>query len=213
MLKSKTSIVFILTMLIGVASITSCKKDDPTPDEPVVDNPMLESTPLYDTLGWFIQGGSQSMAIEGQGTKMIADPDNSGQTIQAGRLAIRTVVNSSLQIIAGDPSLAVYFPTLLNEVGSGNTTGLAILLESFTDFVQQAVSGQMIYTGKSMIEAHNHDTYSRFGSTSQQFVTETSDFDQFVGNIVQASQSLNVPNSVIAQLGDILYSVEDDVVQ
>lgn len=209
--KSRTPFVIVLTVLIGFTSFTSCKKDEIV--QPDVDPPVLMSSPLYDTLGWFIQGGDPSMVIEGQGIKKISDPDNSGQMIQAGRLAIRTVVGSSLQIIAGDTTLAKYFPTLLNEVGSGNTTGFADLLESFTDFTQQAVSGQMIYQGKSMVEAHNNMTYSRFGSANQQFVTDNADFDKFVGNIVQASQGLNVPNSVIAQLGVILYSTEGDVVQ
>lgn len=216
--KSKTSIALLLMLVIGMTTFVSCKKDDKKKVQPSMSNngnnnpTQLASTPLYDTLGWFIQGASSSMTIEGQGTKMVPDPDNSGQTIQAGRLAIRTVVNNSLQVIAGDTILAEYFPTLLNEVGNGNTTGLADLLNSFTDFVQQAVSGQMVYNGKSMVEAHNHATYSRFGSSSQQYVTDSTDFDQFVGDIVQASQALNVPNSVIGQLGTILYSTEGAVV-
>ncbi|WP_107040309.1 globin family protein [Brumimicrobium mesophilum] len=209
--KSKTPFVIVLTILIGFGSFMSCKKDEVTPPE--VEPPVLMSTPLYDTLGWFIQGGDPSMAIEGQGTKSISDPDNSGQMIQAGRLAIRKVVEGSLQIIAGDTVLAKYFPTLLNEVGNGNTTGFAQLLESFTDFTQQAVSGQMVYQGKSMADAHNNMTYSRFGSANQQFVTDNADFDKFVGDIVLAAQGLNVPNSVIGQLGVILYSTENDIVQ
>lgn len=189
--------------LFGVASIiASCKKDN--------NKPTLATSPLYDTLGWFIQGATGPVA--GNGTKMIADPDAQGQQIQAGRLAIRTVVNKAIQVIAGDPQLQPYFPTLLAEVSAGNTTGYSKLLNSFTDFVQQAVSGQMIYKGRSMKEAHNHATYSRFGSDNNP-KADSSDFNQFIGDIVVAAQSLNVPNSVIGQLGVILVSTEGDVVQ
>lgn len=195
-------------LLIGAAcmlfafSFTSCdKKDSP--------EPALPTSALYDTLEWFIQGGTG--AVAGNGTKMIDDPDHQGQKIQAGRLAIRTVVNKALPIIAGDSQLSVYFPTLLAELGNNNTTGYSKLLESFSDFVQQAVSGQKVCKGKSMKEVHNFATYSRFGDA--QHVTSTkADFDKFVGDEA-AAQSLNVPASVIGQLGKLLYTTEGDVVQ
>lgn len=184
-------------------SFSACKKNNnPTPP--------LATTPLYDTLGWFIQGGTGM--VEGNGTKMIADPDNPGIKVQAGRLAIRTVVNTALPIIAADPQLSVYFPTLLAELGAGNKTGYADLLENFTDFVQQGVSGQKVYRGKSMVAVHNHASYDRFGDAAHP-TSDSSDFDQFVGDIVVAAQSLKVPGSVIAQLGTLLYSTEGDIVQ
>lgn len=186
---------------------SACKKDDNTPDNTT---PTLASTPLYDTLGWFIQGGQGQ--VMGRGTEMISDPDNPGTKIQAGRLAIRTVVKQALSVIASDTALAPYFPTLLGEVGAGNTTGFAHLLGTFTDFVQQAVSGQKIYKGKSMLVAHNHSTYSRFGSDAHP-VADDGDFNQFINDVVIAAQSLNVPNSVIGQLGVLLTSVKGDVVQ
>ncbi|TAM99605.1 MAG: hypothetical protein EPN39_06170, partial [Chitinophagaceae bacterium] len=102
-------------VLAGIVAFSSCKKNSVTPQ--------LATTPLYDTLGWFAQGATGPVA--GQGTKMVSDPDNSGHQIQAGRLAIRTVVNKALGVIASDTSLAKYFPVLLGEVGAGNTTGLA----------------------------------------------------------------------------------------
>lgn len=191
---------FLAVALIAVA--TSCNKDNkPTP---------VATTPLYDTLGWFIQGANGK--VEGNGTKMIADPEHPGVEIQAGRLAIRTVVDKAIQVIAADPELQPYFPVLLAEVNAGNTTGYSRLLESFTDFVQQRVSGQQVYKGRSMVEAHNHASYNRFGSDANP-KADSSDFDQFVGDIVIAAQSLNVPNSVIGQLGTLLYATEGDVVQ
>jgi len=207
-LKNKTKAFLLAFALVGgTLFINACNNgNDPQPNNP----PALASTPLYDTLGWFIQGGNGK--VEGRGTEMIADPDNPGQKIQAGRLAIRTVVNKALGIIAADTALAKYFPVLLGEVGAGNTTGLANLSKNFTDFVQQGVSGQKVYMGKSMVEAHNHATYSRFGSDAHP-VSNEADFNQFVSDIVAAAQSLNVPNSVIAQLGALLTSVKGDVTQ
>lgn len=197
-------------LLVGAAcfsfaiAFSACDKNDNPPEPP------LATSPLYDTLGWFIQGASGK--VEGNGTKMIADPDHNGMKVQAGRLAIRTVVNTALPIIAGDPQLSVYFPTLLAELNAGNKTGYSDLLESFTDFVQQGVSGQMVYKGKSMLTVHNFATYKRFGD-AQHPTADSADFDKFVGDIVVAANSLKVPASVIGQLGKLLYSTEGDVVQ
>lgn len=191
----------------GLITFGSCSNDDNSGTNPGSE---LQTSALYDTLGWFIQGGHGE--VVNQGTKMISDPDHPGEQIQAGRLAIRTVVEKSLNIIAADPELAEYFPTLLNEVGQGNTTGLSNLLGNFTDFVQQGVSGQEVYEGKTMIKVHNHETYSRFGSSEHPVADEAS-FNQFINDVVEAAQSLDVPDSVIAQLGDLLTSVEGDVVQ
>ena len=197
---------FFIALGFGAITMGSCSKDkNNTPTTPV-----LATSPLYDTLGWFIQGGQG--AVAGNGTKMIADPDNAGQNIQAGRLAIRTVVNKALMVIAADTSLNVYFPTLLGELGANNTTGYSHLLNTFTDFVQQAVSGQQIYMGLSMHTAHNHATYTRFGDAAHP-TSSNANFDQFVTDVATAAQSLNVPNSVIAQLGALLNTTRADVVQ
>lgn len=201
-----TGYVLAFAVIAGLVFISACTKSE----HPV--NPVIATTPLYDTLGWFAMGGSGNV-IKGQGIKMVSDPDNKGKQIQAGRLAIRTVVNEALMVIAGDTRLSKYFPTLLSEVNDGNTTGFAALLNSFTDFVQQGVSGQKVYHGKSMKEAHKHATYKRFGSHEVSTVADKADFDIFVGDIAQAAQTLKVPNSVIAQLGALLNSTKGDVVQ
>lgn len=202
-MKTRSKIgLFVVPFTCILLLFGACHSDDKN------DMTVIPSTPLYDTLGWFIQGAKGQVA--GQGTKMINDPDNEGQKIQAGRLAIRTVVNKALGVIASDNRLAVYFPTLLAEVGDGNTTGLAHLLNSFTDFVQTAVSKQNVYKGPDMKTVHNHATFARFGSDDHPTSTKA-DFDIFVGDVAQAAQSLNVPASVIGQLGALLYTTEGDI--
>src|ERR1700753_2068337 len=195
--------LFASSIILGVVYFSSCSKKNNGSSAPA-------TTPLYDTLGWFIQGGTGTVA--GSGTVMIADPSNAGTMIQAGRLAIRTVVNQALGVVAADPKMAPYFPTLLAEVGAGNTTGYNHLLNTFTDFVQQAVSGQTIYMGLSMKAAHNFSPNTRFGSASHA-TADSLDFNNFIADIVSAATTLKVPNSVIGQLGVILYSTEGSVVQ
>lgn len=198
-------VIAFMVIAAGIAFITttatSCKKDK--------DNTSLATTPLYDTLGWFIQGAQGDVA--GNGVKMIDDPDNPGQKIQAGRLAIRTVVNQAIMVIAADTALNVYFPTLLSEVTAGNTTGYAHLLETFTDFVQQAVSGQQIYKGLSMAAAHTHATFSRFGDDAHP-TSDEDDFNRFIGDVGQAATALSVPPSVTGQLAALLETTKPDIV-
>ncbi|HTN38900.1 MAG TPA: hypothetical protein VL053_17600 [Arachidicoccus sp.] len=204
-MKTRSKMGLMLTALACIfLSLGACSHDD-------TKTAVIPTSPLYDTLGWFIQGAKGPVA--GQGVKMVADPDNAGTKIQAGRLAIRTVVAKALGVIASDNRLAEYFPTLLAEVGADNTTGLAHLLNSFTDFVQQAVSGQPgVYKGPSMKKVHNHATFERFGSSTSP-TSDNNDFDVFVGDVAQAATSLSVPSSVIGQLGTLLYTTEDDVSQ
>ena len=73
--------ITLSVLLIASASFTSCNNDDdePTP-EPV-------KASIYTRLG---------------GTTMVADPDNSGQMIEKGRLAFRKVVNSTVGLIVAD---------------------------------------------------------------------------------------------------------------
>src|ERR1700760_946553 len=124
---TKKTLLLLSIVVIGIIYFPSCSKKNNGNSTP------LASTPLYDTLGWFIQGGTGTVA--GSGTVMINDPSNAGTKIQAGRLAIRTVVNQALGVVAADPKMSVYFPTLLAEVKAGTTTGLSHLLNTFTDFL------------------------------------------------------------------------------
>ena len=47
------------------------------------------------------------------GSTMVKDPNNAGQMIEAGRLTLRAVVDSSILVIAGDPQMAKYFPVFI----------------------------------------------------------------------------------------------------
>lgn len=157
-----------------------------------------DSTPakmtLYDTLG---------------GTTKMSDPANSGTQIEKGRLAIRSVVDSAIYVIAADSRINGYFTVLLGEVGSGNTSGFTALSKNLTDFFCVATGAKdFSYTGKSMTDAHNPATNSRMAMKA-----DSTDFDSFVSDIVTAAQKNSVSNDVIGRLGTIIYSVEGAVVQ
>lgn len=198
----------ILVLSIGGVALSSCKDKFPITREPPQE--LLKTTALYDTLGWFIQGGQG--AVAGQGTKMIADPEDGSKQIQAGRLAIRTVIQRAEVVLASDPAMAPFFPTLLAEVAAGNTTGFIDLRETFTDFVQQAASGQEIYQGLDMVTAHNNAKFSRFGSPANPKANNV-DFNLFLADVGKAMTQLNVPPSVQAQLGAVLEASRAQIVQ
>jgi hypothetical protein len=199
-------LTLLLIFTVGILLTTSCKDDEVQKMEE-----QLATTPLYDTLGWFIQGAAG--AVAGQGTKMITDPQDSTSKIQAGRLAIRTVVEASELVLAGDTALAVYFPTLLAEVGAGNKTGFIELRENLTDLIQQVASGQKnVYKGLDMVKTHDFKTNPRFGSAVND-KADDADFDRFIGDVVIAMTALKVPTSVQAQLGAALESTRSQVVQ
>ncbi len=208
-MKTTFSKFFAAMLVFSSVYLVSCNNDDDAPTEPAPTP--LATTALYDTLGAFIQGISSP--IEGQGTKMIPDPEAPGQMIQAGRLAIRTVIEEAEGVLAADPLMAPYFPTLLAEVGANNTTGFFALRENFTDLIQEIASTQTgLYTGLDMVAAHDHATNPRFGSVEDP-VAGDDDFDQFVADVVIAMTNLNVPPSVQGQLGAALEATRDDVVQ
>ena len=201
-----TFITLLMIFSVGIL-LTSCKDDDVKEIEEI----KLATTPLYDTLGWFIQGAKGP--VEGQGTKMITDPEATSKKIQAGRLAIRTVVETAEGVLAADPELAVYFPTLLAEVAAKNTTGFFKLRENLTDLIQQVASGQKnVYKGLDMVKTHDFKTNPRFGSAEND-KADDADFDRFVGDVVIAMTTLKVPASVQGQLGAALEATRKDVVQ
>ena len=167
---------------ILVMGSTSCHKNNNT-TQPT----------LYDSLG---------------GTAMVADPANSGHNIEKGYLGIRTVVDSAIFIIAGDTAINSYFKVLLAEVTSGNTSGYQKLSANLSNFVAVATGAKdYSYTGLSMQNAHNPATNPRLNG-----VVMSDDFDEFVKDVAISANRNGVPANLIASLGKLLYSVENQVI-
>ncbi|MEO4007129.1 group 1 truncated hemoglobin [Flavobacterium sp. CAU 1735] len=187
-MKSSLKITFAGLLLVGAALFYSCSNDND--DTPVVVTPPT----LYQKLG---------------GTTMVADPNNPSQMIEKGRLGLRSVVDSTIFVIAADPQLQPYFSTLLSEVGSGNTTNLAILSKNLTDFFCVGTGAKnFTYSGLNMVDAHNPATNPRMAMKAN-----NADMDKFIGDVVIGAQKNNVPNELIGEVGTILESLRPQVVQ
>jgi hypothetical protein len=173
----------IALAITGASLMSSCSKSDSS-----------TTKTLYDTLG---------------GTTMVADPSNSGTQIEAGRLAVRSVIDSTIFVIAGDPQLQPYFTTLLAEVTNSNLTGFSELSKNLTDFVCSATGAKdFTYSGKSMTAAHDPAQNNRMAMKA-----DSTDFDRFVLDVTKGATECNVPANIQSRLGTILYSVEGQVVQ
>ena len=138
----KKSKLFFATAFLMLLAVSSCKKEDTK-----TETPQTPAT-LYTRVG---------------GTTMVADPNNPGQMIEAGRLTLRAVVDSSILIIAADPQMAKFFPVLFSELGTGNTSGLTALSKNFTDFMCSATGAtntKYMYMGLNMKDAHDPDRKS-----------------------------------------------------
>ncbi|WP_299247477.1 hypothetical protein [uncultured Cytophaga sp.] len=179
-------------------TISSCKKKDDGPAAMTV-TPQPKPT-LYERVG---------------GTTMTADPNNTGQMIEKGRLTLRSVVDSSINVIAADGQLAKYFPVLFAELGENpkNTSGLTALSKNFTDFMCVATGSKTyLYTGLSMTETHDPARNSRMGMKAN-----SADFDKFVGDIGTGLAKNGVTAANNKQLVDdlvaLLYTTEEAIVQ
>ena len=174
--------IVILGMAMVIIVTTSCHKS-------------ASSTPptLYDSLG---------------GTTMVADPANSGTQIEKGYLGIRTVVDSAIFIIAGDTAINGYFKVLLAEVTSGNLSGYQKLSANLSNFVAVATGAKdYTYTGLTMQSAHNPATNTRITAAVM-----ADDFDEFVKNVAASAAKNGVPSNLITSLGNLLYTVESQVI-
>ena len=76
---------------------------------------------------------------------MVQDPTASaGTMIEAGRLGIRSVVDSAIFVIAADDSINNYFNVLLAEVTAGDLSGFQELSKNLTDFFsKKSIGGEM----------------------------------------------------------------------
>lgn len=181
-MKKLTILALTLFSLGAVFSNTSCKKKQTTTATPT----------LYDSLG---------------GTTMVADPR--GGMIEQGRLGIRTVVDSTIFVIAGDTVLNKYFPVLLGEVTAGNMTGFNALEKSLTDFFCVATGAKnFTYSGKNMMDAHDPAKNSRMNGKSS-----NADFDLFVADLVKGAQQVGLSNDLIGRVGRVVETTRSQVVQ
>ena len=148
---------------------------------------------LYDTLG---------------GTTKQADPVGGAQ-IEKGRLAVRSVIDSALYVIAADPAINSYFTVLLGEITAGNTTGFTELQNNLTDFFCVGAGAKdFTYTGMSMAAAHNPTSNNRISQK-----VDAAGFTQFTNDVVIAAQKNSVPAGIIGSLGKVIVSQQSLVVQ
>jgi hypothetical protein len=182
-------------LLVASAAFTSCNDDD---------DPKPAEASIYTRLG---------------GTTMVADPDNSGQMIEQGRLSFRKVVNSTVGLIVADVqanasgNLGAHFAPVLAEVGAGNTTNLAKLVDNLTDFFSSATGGTNAvntYSGLGMVAAHNPAVNARMGVKSTD-----ADYTKFVGYVGAAANANGVASNtdLYADIVVVLESLRDPIVQ
>lgn len=181
----------LLSALIVLSALffASCKEEEKTVTTP--------TTPtLYEKLG---------------GTTMVSDPANPSMMIEKGRLGLRSVVDSTILIIAGDTALQPYFQVLLMEVTSGNTTGFTALSKNLTDFFCVATGAKnFTYNGiASMAAAHDPAQNNRMGLKSNNAA-----YNRFIADVVAgAAQNGVTDQAIVSELGTILESLRTTIVQ
>ena len=173
-----------------VAVFSSCKKDDDTPTP----TPTPPAPSLYSQVG---------------GTTMVADPAHAGTMIEKGYLSIRSVVDSSILVIAADPVLQPSFAVLLGELQNGNVTNLAMLSKNVTDFfVVNAGGTHFTYGGLNM-----HDTHNPTGNPRMTGLATNTQMNSFIADVVTGAQQNGVPNNIISQFGTLMESLRTTIVQ
>lgn len=182
----KTSLLLVAGITACTSFFVACNKND----DPPMETPMT----LYDSLG---------------GTTMVTDPANTSMQIEQGRLGIRSVVDSTIFVIAADPELNPYFTTLLAEVTRGDLSGFQILSDNLTDFLCVATGAQnFTYDGLNMVDAHDPAKNPRMNGKA-----DNADFDQFIADVVVGAQKNALPDYLIARVGALLETLRDPVVQ
>jgi hypothetical protein len=184
----------LMMILLAVSiSFTSCKDDDD--DQVVTPTPTPTEKSIYEKLG---------------GTEMVQDTTNGGM-IEKGKLTLRSVVDSTIFVIAGDTLLAPYFTTLLGEVGQGDKTGFTALSMSLTNFFSAATGSKTItYSGRNMTDAHDPAKYSRMAKKA-----DDAAMDAFIGDVVKGAGQNGVPatDPIIGEIGALLETLRPQVVQ
>ena len=184
-MKKLSFLTLFFALFMGITMTQSCKKSDTvTPAQAT----------LYDSLG---------------GTTMVADPSNPGTMIEKGRLGIRSVLDSTIFVIAGDTAINGHFTVLLSEVTVGNYSGFTALSKNLTDFVCVASGAKnFTYGGKSMTAAHDPAQNSRMNGKA-----DASDFTAFVNDLVKGAQKNGLTTTQINSVGRLVNTLKSQVVQ
>jgi hypothetical protein len=155
--------------------------------------PPVKAT-LYDSLG---------------GSAMVADPAAPGKMIEKGRLGIRSVIDSTIFVIAGDTRINGHFTVLLGEVTKGNLSGFTELSENLTTFVAVGTGAKDYkYTGLSMTDAHDPAKNPRMNGKAS-----AADFNAFVDDLVKGANQNGLPSNLLGSIGKIVVSLQAQVVQ
>ena len=140
---------------------------------------------------------------------MVKDPANPSVMIEQGRLNIRSVVDSTIFVIAADPAINGYFTVLLSEVTAGNLTGFTALSNNLTDFFCTATGAKdFTYSGKNMVAAHDPAQNPRINNK-----VDNAAFDAFVADLVTGAKKNGLSDQLIGRVGDVVGSVKTQVVQ
>ena len=182
-------------MIIGLPvvafSIVSCSKSSgsPTPTTPT----------LYDSLG---------------GTALVQDPTAAtGTKIESGYLLLRSIVDSTIFVIAADNQINKYFQVLLSEVTAmpPNYSGYMALTKNLTTFVAVGTGAKdYTYTGLSMTAAHNPATNPRINGK-----VDNADFTKFENDLVigAGKNGVTTSNQALLSVAAIVESLRSTVVQ
>jgi hypothetical protein len=137
--------------------------------------------------------------------------------IEKGRLSYRSVVDSTIMLIVSDigtgasGNLGMHFAPIVAEVGSGNTTKVAVLSKNLTDFFSANTGGGATntYSGLNMVEAHNPATNPRMGKKAN-----NADYDKFIGYVGAAAGLNGVTDpKIIGEVVSVLESLRAPIVQ
>ena len=189
--------ITLSVLLVASATLVSCNNDDDTPTPPV-------KASIYERLG---------------GTKMVADPDNSGQMIEQGRLSFRKVVNSTIGLIVADVqsnaagNLQAHFAPVLAETGSTQATNIAKLSDNLTDFFSFNTGGTNAvntYSGLNMVAAHDPAINARMGTKAS-----NADYTKFEGYVGAAANANGVASNteLYTDVVAVLESLRTPIVQ
>lgn len=187
--------ITLSVLIMASATLISCSNDD--------DSAPVKAS-IYSRLG---------------GTKMVADPDNSGQMIEQGRLSFRKVVNSTVGLIVADiqsnasGNLQAHFAPLLAETGNTQATNIAKLSDNLTDFFSFNTGGTNAvntYSGLNMVAAHDPAVNKRMGTKSS-----NADYTKFVGYVGAAANANGVASNteLYTDIVAVLESLRTPIVQ